>query len=55
MKLKDGYLQGKRIDIAYRGFKFWRRWPRYFSLKPMNLGDTKLYTLGPIALFIKRP
>lgn len=52
MKLKNGYLQGKRIDMAYRGFKFWR-WDQYFSLKPINIGSTKLYVLGPLALFVR--
>ena len=53
MKLKDKYLQGKRIDIAYRGFKPWK-WTVYFSLKPVMIGSTELYRLGPIALFVKR-
>lgn len=48
---RGGYFYGRRVSIAYRGFTtapFVRR-------RPIRIGSTRLYCLGPIALFVKRP
>ena len=47
---RGGYLDGKRISLAYRGFKI----RPFIRVKPIRIGSTNLYTIGPIGLFMKR-
>lgn len=42
------YLKGDRLSIAYRGFTI----RRFIRLTPIRMGATRLYTLGPLAVFI---
>jgi len=41
-----------RYWLTYRGFKFWAWGGRYFKLSPIRIGETRLYTLGPLGLFV---
>lgn len=47
---RGGYLEGRWVTLAYRGFSI----RPFISLKPIGIGSTRLYTLGPLGLFIKR-
>lgn len=47
---RGGYFDGERVSIAYRGFKI----RPFIRLRPIGIGSTRLYTLGPLGLFIKR-
>lgn len=47
---RGGYLEGKRIMLAYRGFNI----PPFIRWKPINIGSTRLYCIGPLGLFVKR-
>lgn len=42
-------MKPHRIKIAWRG---WRMNP-FAQLKPIGIGQTRLYLLGPIALFLR--
>lgn len=45
-----GYLKGDRLSIAYRGFTI----RPFIRLTPIRMGGTRLYTLGPLAVFVQR-
>lgn len=45
--LNSGYLITPWFDLAYRGLM----WPIFG--RPIHIGSTVLYTLGPIGLFWK--
>lgn len=47
---RGGYLKGERVSIAYRGFAI----RPFIRLTPIRMGDTRLYTLGPLAVFVQR-
>lgn len=45
---RGGYFKGERISLAYRGFKI----RPFIRLTAIGIGSTKLFTLGPLVLFI---
>lgn len=45
---RGGYLKGQRISITYRGFTI----RPFVRLTPIMMGRTRLYTLGPLAVFV---
>lgn len=45
---RGGYLKGQRFSIAYRGFRI----RPFFRMAPIIMGRTRLYTLGPLAVFV---
>lgn len=47
---RGGYFDGERLAFAYRGF----RMRPFIRFKPIGIGSTRLYTIGPLGLFIKR-
>lgn len=46
---RGGYFEGERFSFAYRGFRI----RPFIRLRPIMIGSTRLYTLGPLGLFIK--
>lgn len=46
---RGGYLEGRRISLAYRGFKI----RPFVRRKPIRIGSTRLFCLGPLGLFVR--
>lgn len=45
---RGGYLEGRRISLAYRGFKI----RPFVRRRAIRIGSTRLYCLGPLGLFV---
>lgn len=45
---RGGYLKGDRVSVAYRGFTA----RPLIRVTPITMGSTRLFTLGPLAIFI---
>lgn len=48
---RGGYWRGERISIAYRGFRI----RPFLRFRPMWIGSTRLFRLGPLGLFLHSP
>lgn len=44
----SGYWKGERISLAWRGFTI----RPFIRRQPIMVGSTRLYVIGPIALFV---
>jgi hypothetical protein len=51
--MAKGRIEIGRYWLTYRGFQFWM-WSHYFTFKPIHIGTTRLYTLGPLGLFVNQ-